>query len=217
MPSYRFLYFDGRGAGEVSRLLFSVGGLEFEDKRYPLNFGTPGDFSTMTRPEFDADKAAGKFASNAGRLPILEITDGSVSTSVGQSKSIERYIAKQCGLMGSSDVQALQIDALTEQIRDVKDAYSKAKREDPENGKKKFMTDTLPAKLGEMESMMPEDEASWPINYADVAIYYFLSQYFDLPTDDAASACPKLQASANKAKSNAKLQEWEAKRNPTPF
>ena len=31
----------------------------YEDFRYGFTFGTPGDFSTVQRPEFDAAKAAG--------------------------------------------------------------------------------------------------------------------------------------------------------------
>ena len=36
---------------------------------------------------------------------------------IGQSKSIERYLAKKLGLLGRSDVEAAQIDAFTEHVR----------------------------------------------------------------------------------------------------
>ena len=35
MPSYKLIYFNSRGAAEVSRLLFAVAGREYEDVRIP--------------------------------------------------------------------------------------------------------------------------------------------------------------------------------------
>ena len=34
MPAYRLIYFETRGAAEVSRMVFKVAGIEFEDVRY---------------------------------------------------------------------------------------------------------------------------------------------------------------------------------------
>jgi len=48
-------YFDGRGVAETARLLFVIAGEKYEDMRYPISFGTPGDFSTLKRDEFLAD------------------------------------------------------------------------------------------------------------------------------------------------------------------
>ena len=55
-------YFDARGVAETTRYMLAVTKTPYEDFRYGLNFGTPGDFSTVQRPEFDAAKAAGAFA-----------------------------------------------------------------------------------------------------------------------------------------------------------
>lgn len=33
MPKYRLTYFNGRGRAEVTRLMFALAGVEFEDKR----------------------------------------------------------------------------------------------------------------------------------------------------------------------------------------
>merc|ERR1712194_470074 len=124
LPAYKLQYFDGRGVSEVIRFLFAVAKVPYEDARFPLNFGTPGDFSTMTRPEFDAAKAAGDLKVSAGKVPYLSV-DG---VKIGQSKAIERYLANQFGLMGLTPIESFQIDALCEMVRDIKDDYNGAKR-----------------------------------------------------------------------------------------
>ena len=51
------------------------------------------------------DKAAGKFAQNLDRLPVLKVGDAVI----GQSKAIERYLATEFNLMGSDAMQAAQV------------------------------------------------------------------------------------------------------------
>ena len=63
--------------------------------RLSFKFGTPGDFSTIQRPEFDAMKAEGKLDKSLGKVPLLEV-DGQ---QIGQSKAIERFLAKEFGMM----------------------------------------------------------------------------------------------------------------------
>ena len=75
----------------------------------------------MQRPEFDAAKAAGKLDANLGRLPLLEV-DGQV---FGQSKTIERFVAKRVGMMGATPIEEAQIDCICEHLRDCKDKYMK--------------------------------------------------------------------------------------------
>lgn len=74
-PRYRLIYFDARGVAERARLMFAIAGVEYEDFRYGFRFDRPGDYSTMCRPEFEADKNSGKFTPSCGRLPIL-VVDG---------------------------------------------------------------------------------------------------------------------------------------------
>lgn len=56
---------------------------------------------------------------NLNRAPVLVTSDGQT---IGQSKAIERYLAKQFGLMGNTLEEEAMIDCIAEHCRDVKDA-----------------------------------------------------------------------------------------------
>ena len=141
MSSFKLSYFDARGVAETTRYLLAVSKTEYEDKRYPKTFGTPGDWSTMERPEFDAAKADGTLAASLNRLPMLEC-DGAA---IGQSKAIERFVATKVGLMGADGVEAAKIDAHCENVRDCKDDYKAAKKEGDE-GLAKFFAEKMSAR-----------------------------------------------------------------------
>lgn len=110
--SFRLSYFDGRGLAEVPRTLFAMAGLfpgnGFEDVR-------------MTRAEFAAARGEGDLAKNLDRVPVLN-HNGAV---IGQSNAINRYLARRFNLLGANEVEAAQIDAMTEHIADIKGAYRK--------------------------------------------------------------------------------------------
>ena len=78
MKSYKLVYFDARGVAETARLVFAAAKQPFEDVRLSLTFGTPGDFSTISRPEFDDMKAKGELDVSMGKVPLLEV-DATVS------------------------------------------------------------------------------------------------------------------------------------------
>lgn len=211
----KLLYFGVRGAGEVARYLLAISGTPFEDFRYPITFGTPGDFSTMSRVEFDEAKAAGTFKAGMGRIPILEV-DG---VQIAQSKAIERFIAQSTGMMGADAVQAAQIDAQLENLRDVKDQYQKAKRgEDKEAAMKKWFGEDLPAWAAKWDATVSDFMTSGAVSIADVSIYYFFTFYFD-NVEGAQAALKgnaKLEAMCAKVKANAEAMAWEKKR-PVTF
>ena len=51
---------------------------------------------------------------------VVSSVDGTTAE-IGQSKAIERYIARRYGLLGANEIEAAQIDAITEHIRDAKE------------------------------------------------------------------------------------------------
>ena len=69
------------------------------------------------------DKEAGMFDANLKRLPVLEVQ----GEMIGQSRAIERFVAKDLGLMGKGKIDEAKIDAICEHVRDLRDAYQKAR------------------------------------------------------------------------------------------
>jgi hypothetical protein len=77
----------------------------------------------FSKPEFDAAKASGELYINMDRVPLLTIN----GETVGQSKTIERFLAKKCGFAGSTDMEAAQIDMWCEHLADIKKSYGDSK------------------------------------------------------------------------------------------
>lgn len=117
-PKLKLVYFDAKGAAELSRVILKVAGIDFEDFRYSIKVKEGGGFET---PEFTIAKTDGSLATNMDRAPLL-IVDG---TPIGQSRAIERYVAKIGNMMGSSDVEAAQIDCIVENVKDIKEKWGK--------------------------------------------------------------------------------------------
>lgn len=215
-------YFDIRGLAEVSRLLFAGSKVDYEDFRYPLTFGTPGDFSTIQRAEFEAAKEKGEFDSALGKVPVLEYQ----GVKVGQSKAIERFIARKVGMMGSSEIEEFQIDSLACHVIDIKDAYKAAKeagKDDKEAAMTKWFGETLPEKLALVEKSLPDAPGPWLVgnkmSYADVTYYYFLLDpkgFFD-DIDGAAKAlatAPRLNAACQAVLKDEGIAAWVNEKRP---
>lgn len=224
MASYKLTYFNVRGLAETSRYMLAVAKQDYEDSRFNFSIemkdGKP-DFSTMKRPEFDAAKASGSLDPSGGKVPLLTVTNDAGVHHIGQSKAIERYLAKALGLAGSSDVEAAQIDAVAETVRDIKDNYQKAKVE--EATKDKFFGEDLPAQLGLLEKSLPKGETylvGSKISYADVCVFNFLSDqkgFFDdhEKAKAAYSGCPRISSAMKAVGENAEIVAWIAKRPDT--
>jgi hypothetical protein len=69
VKSLKVIYFDARGAAELTRIILKVGKINFEDLRVPLVMKPGGGFEM---PEYEAAKARGDYAANMNRLPLLE-------------------------------------------------------------------------------------------------------------------------------------------------
>lgn len=218
-------YFDARGVVEKTRYMLALAKADYADARYPVSFGTPGDFSTIQRPEFDAAKATGALDAGLGKVPILHV--GTVK--LAQSKAIERYVAKRFGFMGQTDLDAALIDAACEHERDAKDQYQKV-RATPEADKPAAMTNffdaTLPDLLGKIDKAMPDADGPWLFggdgpSLADVVFYVFLREFFD-NKDGVAAALAKAGSSKILKSIDAfaalpDVQAWQTKRPQTPL
>mmetsp|Transcript_36526 Transcript_36526/g.66949 ORF Transcript_36526/g.66949 Transcript_36526/m.66949 type:complete len:221 (-) Transcript_36526:80-742(-) len=220
MPEYELCYFAIRGLAETCRMLFVMAKVEYKDTR--LSIRVPGgDISKIIRPEFDEMKAKGELDVSMGKLPFL-VVDG---VKFSQSKAMEQYLANQFGFMGSSDIEAAQILQLTESIRDMKDAYFKAKA--TEEGKAKWFAQDMPAFCEKLEKSIPAGPGPWlvgsKVSYADLVFYQTMAvhdgAFFD-NIDGARAAwvkCPRITAAMAAIAEIPELKEWIATRPKTEY
>ena len=115
-------------------------------------------------------------------------------------------------------MEAAQIDAITEHVRDIKDKYNKAKGD--KETKAKYFAETMPEMMGKVEKAVGLLGGSGPaligskLSLADLTIYCFLLDFF---TDKGAAmasidACPRLKASVNAVGANPNVVNYRAAR-----
>lgn len=97
MVSYKLVYFQSRGNGEIARQVFAYAGQEFIDER-------------VTKEEWSSMKNSTPF----GQIPVLMV-DGK---QLAQSIAIVRYLAKQFGISRNNSWEEAQIDSLSDQFKD---------------------------------------------------------------------------------------------------
>jgi len=223
---YKLTYFDIRGLAENARIILAAAKQEYEDCRLSFSFGTPGDFSTIKRPEFDEMKAKGQLDASMGKVPLLEVN----GVKIGQSKAIERFLASQLGMMGSSPTEAAQVDQLGETVRDIKDAYQKARGIQDEAEKKtaidKWFAEDLPNYMSLAEKSLPAGPGPFlvggKLSLADILFYTLLlapGGFFDNTEGAKASfqSSPKIKAAMEAVDALPQLKEYFASRKETPF
>ncbi len=223
---FQLKYFNARGAAEGCRLIFALGGEDYEDTRYDL---IPGK---MESPAFIAAKEAGDLSMNLDRAPVLVTPEG---VTIGQSKAIERFLAHRFGLMGDNNVDAALIDSIAEHCRDVKDAQTRKRfsmfvrdrsDEEKEEAQKEWFETDMPAMLAKIEKSIEQVSTSKgfavgsSISYADVCVFSLLKECFPVykeATLEAAKDCPLLLEICESVSNNPKVTEWMKKRPETNF
>ncbi|XP_072014620.1 glutathione S-transferase P-like [Amphiura filiformis] len=159
MPEYKLMYFPIRGRGQAIRLLMLDQGVEFQE-------------STIAFKEWPTLKATLAF----GQCPVFYV-DGETLV---QSNTILRYLGKQCGLYGSTDMEAAYIDMLNDGVEDAYSRYLKMIYNDYENGKDDYVTKVLPTWLASFEKWLATkaDGKAFlmgeKISYVDYNFFQFL-------------------------------------------
>jgi len=216
----KLTYFNVRGLAETSRILLAIGGEEYEDFRYPLSVINMSTHE-MVKEEFDADKAAGKLVGSLNKVPFLEV-DG---ITIPQSKAVERFLARRFNMMGSSDLESAQIDAICESVRDFKEMYQKVRglsEEEKEAGTNEWFTVTLVERLSLLENQMVGEtgfSVGSSITLSDVVLFTFVTQFFDNKeaSYNATLATPKIRAIVDRVSSHAEVVSWLDRRPKTSF
>ena len=106
----------------------------------------------------------------------LTVKKGGEVFTLAQSKAIERYVAKQTGLMGKSDEEAALIDSIGELVNDLKTKYNAAKADHVQLTK--FVNEVLPLQLSFVEKFIDAYGSGYVIgnsvSLADIQLYNLL-------------------------------------------
>eukprot|EP00808_Paulinella_micropora_P005329 g79363.t1 len=215
-------YFDTKGAAEVARFLLAAGGADYVDVRYKFGFK---DGKPSVEEQHDKDKQAGLFDPNLKRLPVLTLADG---RTIGQSRAIERFVARDLGLMGANEVEAAQIDAYCEHLRDVRDAWNKARgspfappNEETIKAKEKWYNEDLPGWMSKLEVVTPAGGhvMGGVLSYADILLFHTLTDFFD-DTEKSRMAYgryPHVTSVVDQVGQLETIKKWLASRPPAKF
>lgn len=185
MPQLKLTYFDfDGGRGEPIRLALAIGGLPFEDFRFPVS-----EFPVL-KDQFPLHQ-----------VPVLEL-DGKVIT---QSNAIIRYVGKLTGLYPDDALQALHCDEALDVVEDILSQIVVTFRMEDEE-EKRVAREALAAGpislyLGRLESMLTEIGGSYfagdRLSVADLKVFLWIrslkSGLLDyVPGDIVDRVAPKL-------------------------
>eukprot|EP00455_Lapot_gusevi_P026210 TRINITY_DN2768_c0_g1_i1.p1 TRINITY_DN2768_c0_g1~~TRINITY_DN2768_c0_g1_i1.p1 ORF type:complete len:210 (-),score=87.11 TRINITY_DN2768_c0_g1_i1:142-771(-) len=163
----KLTYFSFRGRGENVRLVLAEAGVDYEDFRLEFN-------------EWPAYKAANLEKFPFGQMPTLEI-DGKI---LSQSISINRYLAKQHGLVPANDYDAYLCDSLVDGVMDFRNAGFKAwfsPADQKEAAMATFANETVPLWVKRYEGFLQSNNngEGWIVGneftWADIIIFDWFS------------------------------------------
>lgn len=143
--------------------------------------------------------------------------------SIGQSKTIERYLSKKFSLSGANEFDEASVDMITEHIRDVKDKYVAAREgksgDELAAAKLAFVIKDLPGWLAKIESILPEGRyaVGSSMTLADIYLFHITYDYFDHKeeVESITKDLPKIQEKANIVRDL--LKDYIAARPVTPW
>jgi len=214
MATYKLIYFDIKGRGELSRLILTAAGQAYEDHRIPYTIGM------KDMKEWEELKPKTPF----GQLPVLQVTENGKTTEIAQSLSVARFLAKRLGLAGSNDIEHAQVDMYADQVHDLLNEIARASFEKDEERKKSAMekleTETFPKNLCIFETQLAKNGSGYLVGpgltWAD--LYFFV--VIDWVQEKLAphlDKTPNIKKLVENVRNNEKIAEWLKKRPVTPL
>ncbi|XP_072033228.1 S-crystallin SL11-like [Amphiura filiformis] len=204
MPTYKLKYFNGRGRGELIRIIFEVAGVKYEDVRIQYE-----DWPSL------------KPKTPFGQLPVLEIDGKEVS----QSKAITRYLAREYGFYGANSREALDIDVVLELCDDLMAPLIAMFGENDKEKNRKYHDEQAPKVLGHLEKVLCQNnEGSGffvgdKISMADLcfltAVDFVSCPMFASPEHpDDLDSFTKLKALDGRIRCQNKIADWLKRQTP---
>lgn len=206
MVKYTLVYFNGRGRAEVSRILFALAGVEYEDKRIE------GEDWGKLKPD-----------TPFGQIPILKIDD----VTLCQSEAMEFYLAKTFGFAGANTLEEAQVlmigNCVMDTLTPLFKMFGLKDEEAKDEIKKKYKEEQMPKFLGMLEKLLVSNKSGDgyfigdKITVADVKVIGIFEwlEVFNVEFD--ISSYPKLKAHKDRVRNEPKIAAWIAKRPESKF
>jgi len=204
MTKIKLTYFDGRGRGELSRLILAYGGQPWEDDR----------ISFEQWPEL-------KPKTPLGTLPILEYGDKKLC----QSITIARFLANEFGIAGKNNMEKAEADMIVDTIVDVQiELFKNMFEKNPIEKKKqadKLEKETLPRFLKQMLAIRQQSSGSFlvgnDLTWADIALATFLDTFLPKYHIDGISRFSLLTELMHKVQACDKIKTYMDAQKATAF
>ncbi|GAB1598760.1 S-crystallin 3 [Argonauta hians] len=103
MPSYTLHYFNHRGRAEICRMLFAAAGVQYNDRRIESS-----EWESM------------KNKMPCSMMPMLELDN---RTQIPQSMAMARYLAREFGFHGKSNIDMARVEYISDCFYDIMDDY----------------------------------------------------------------------------------------------
>ncbi|KAL2714739.1 glutathione S-transferase-like [Vespula squamosa] len=202
MPSYKLTYFPVKALAEPIRFIFSYAGVEFEDVRF-------------NREDWPKIKPTTPF----GQVPMLEI-DGK---KINQSTAIARYLAKQHGLAGKNDWEALEIDAIVDTIHDLRAkiaAHHYEQNAEAKAAKLKVADEVVPFILERLDNQVKNNGGYFvggALSWADFTFVALLDYLNHMSNSNIIEKYDNLKALQEKVVNIPAIKKWIEKHPETGF
>ncbi|CAC5396276.1 HPGDS [Mytilus coruscus] len=202
MPVYKLYYFPVRGRAELSRLLLAVAGKDYEDIRISFD-EWPKKKSTIP----------------TGQMPTFDV-DGQL---LCQSLTIARYIAREYGYAGKSNMEQALVDQVVDTASDYLGEYFKcyfAPEETKKEAIEKYLKESTPKTLTCFNKWLEQNDGGKgffvgsSMTMADLAVYEVLTNVV-LRDSKILDGFPKLVEHRNRVAFLPKIKEYLEKRPKT--
>ncbi|KAK7102173.1 hypothetical protein V1264_020435 [Littorina saxatilis] len=205
MSELKVVYFDLRARGEPIRLVLEAAGKKYEDVR--LSFD-----------EWPAEKPNTPY----GQLPYI-VYNGK---KYGQSLALANFVAREFGLYGKTNLDALRIDEVSGLTADLVDSVFKAKFENDETKKaelsQKLWDEAVPKYFGFFNTLLSYNGNTGffvgsTVSLADLLVFNLLDSLIAEKAEIANTFSPELNKLRSNVQKHPFLNAYLAKRKNVPF
>jgi len=166
MSDIKYTYFDLRVKGEPARLLLAYAGVKYTDVRIPCPWDDPAPWTKL------------KPSTPWGQMPILEWKGQTIC----QSMTICRFIAREFGLAGKTNLEMAQVDEIVDRIQDIILASYKAWYASSRDQLVELTEKLFPDALSQLERRLAQSGGKFMVGnsltWADIHLFFLCTEEF---------------------------------------